>query len=259
MLDIQKIIDPGVFNKGPRGSHASGVPEILGLPFRHAAYTFGIELETFNGNFRLNPVTSKGDGSIRGPGDHVEFVSPILLGDKGLYFAAKMVNSIREHGAGVNDSTGFHVHVGGSNCSIDASKSDNIINESACLLVNNFQRIQDWAFSMNEDASRRTRSYSGALNTSMIPSPTVRYSDAQSRRALRFTQHSTVEFRSAQGLLDHKVAVAWILACLAQVSLADNLVEVHHPSQLLVFWPELNDFIQSNLNIPVLEHATAAN
>lgn len=252
MLDLEKIKNPGIFKKNGNNRQDTPTKEVIGLPFKHGAYTFGIELETYNSGFGMMQVTGKGDGSIRGDGPHTEFVSPILQGDKGIYFAAKMINSIREHGAGVNESTGFHVHIGGSACSVDPGKTDSQINEFASCLVNNFQNIQDWAFDINEDKSRSTRSSSGALSEKLsTEKPRVAYNSASSRKAIRFTQHSTVEFRSAQGLLDHEKGVAWILACMAQVSLACRLVTVNEPSQLLVYTPEINRLIQSKLNIKV--------
>lgn len=259
MLDVERIKDPGLFKKGLPIHNTSCVTDIIGLPFRHGAYTFGVELETCNAGFSLSKVTGKPDGSICGPGRHTEFVSPILQGDKGIYFVAKMINSIREYGAQVNTSTGFHVHVGGSACSINAGHTGNAINEYAVCLVNNFYNIQDWAFDINEDKGRVTGSYSSAIQDKLQTERSrVTYHDASNRRALRFTGHSTVEFRSAQGLLDHEKGVAWVLACLAQVSLACKLVEVTEPAQLLVFAPEINNLIQSKLNITIKENATAA-
>ncbi len=257
MLELDKIKDPGLFKRGPDGHRQTQITEVIGLPFKHGAYTFGVELETCMSNFSFSQITGKPDGSISGPGRHTEFVSPILQGDKGIYFVAKMFNSIREYGAEVNTSTGFHVHVGGSACSIDPKKTDSQVNEFAACLINNFHNIQGWAFSINEDTSRSTRSYSRALSNKVEQNKSrLRYDSASSRNAIRFTQHSTIEFRSAQGTLDHEKAVAWVLCCLAQVSLACKLTEVTEPSQLLVFSPDINEFIKSKLNISITENAT---
>ena len=62
------------------------------------------------------------DGSIRGRGHALEFVSPVLSGQAGLDQVAAFVNALRDIGCAVNTSTGFHVHVGRPSERIDFFK-----------------------------------------------------------------------------------------------------------------------------------------
>lgn len=65
----------------------------------------GIEVETFFGGPDIWILVE--DGSV----DGWELVSPILSGKTGMEQVAKMVQALKNHGATMEDSCGFHVHV----------------------------------------------------------------------------------------------------------------------------------------------------
>lgn len=79
---------------------------------------FGVELELTVGDYaRANRISKElpqhvgihTDGSIRGVG--MEVVTPVMNGIKAVNLVHKMCDKMKEHGASVNKSCGYHVHI----------------------------------------------------------------------------------------------------------------------------------------------------
>ena len=169
------------------------------------------------------------DGSVRGHGAHgLEFVSPVLRGQTGLDEVAKFANALREIGATVNSTCGFHVHVGAADCGLDFFKT----------LIKLYGRFED-AIDSLMPALRRGNEATYCRSVKLVSSAAIEAapsidslarSIAQASRAAgdryhkvnvaSFYKHRTVEFRQFAGTVDAGKAVNWIITCLRLVAAA---------------------------------------
>jgi len=217
-------------------------------------FTFGVELEVLlPGHFnRITAAAELGrrigktvdqstgagrnwsihfDGSIRGNGAALEFVSPFnppLQGEEGLREAAAVANALRDLGAEVNASTGFHVHVGVRNhrLGLDFFKT----------LVKVYGRYEE-ALDSILPASRRNNGFCRSIKN--VPHSAIdaarsipelsraiyRSSGAAAPRYHKlnleaYDKHGTVEFRHHSGTVDASKITNWILTVLGIVAAA---------------------------------------
>ena len=174
---------------------------------------FGIELETEEcpGHFSLRGKTaygSKYDGSISG----MEFVSPILQGDKGLWATRGFCTRAKNKGFKVDGDCGYHLH-------IDVSSNTDLQRRHIacayaythsfwCSLVashraydSSYCRPLDW------DAERMVTTYN-----------MQRFCDNQERyvwfNVHSLERHGTFEIRLHEGTLDSRRICNWVKANL---------------------------------------------
>jgi hypothetical protein len=173
------------------------------------------------------------DGSVRGTGFGGELVSPILQGADGLAQVETMCRALTAIGASVNQSCGFHVHVG-------ARGGDLAFFKNLVKLYAKFEPVIDGLM----PASRRggTNVYCRSLASANLPAVDSAASFAQlveAQTGIRatgrgpayhqrffklnltaFQKHSTVEFRQHAGTIDAEKATNWIKCCLRMVAAA---------------------------------------
>jgi hypothetical protein len=167
------------------------------------------------------------DMSVRGSGvNGLEFVSPILKGDDGLDQVRKIADALLAMGCTVNQTCGFHVHVGNHGGQLDFYKS----------LVKLYARFEDVLDSFMPP-SRRANS---ATYCRSIKLGAGRIDDCRSASEIAMTLRNasradapkyhkvnlvpigkpTVEFRHHAGTVDSAKAVNWIVKCLRMVAAA---------------------------------------
>jgi Putative amidoligase enzyme len=175
-----------------------------------------------------------GDGSVRGPGTPLEFVSrhvPPLQGEAGLQEASNVANALREMGAIVNPSCGFHVHVGvPSGAGIDFFKN----------LVKLYGRYEEVIDSIMPPSRRgnghnayycksvkliRPEVIDRAQGVTELALAIQRASGADRERyhkvnLMAFRKHHTVEFRQHSGTVDATKTINWVVTCLKLVAAA---------------------------------------
>ena len=167
------------------------------------------------------------DGSVRGAGTAAELVSPILQGEDGLAEVKKIADALVTIGATVNQSCGFHVHVGNLR-GADIGFFRNLVK-----LYSKFEPVIDSLMppSRRAGANVYCKSLTGvnlaaidrARNLdSLIQAATGLARSNYGARFFKlnlaaFLKHSTVEFRQHAGTIDSKKAVAWIKTCLRMV------------------------------------------
>jgi hypothetical protein len=160
------------------------------------------------------------DGSVSGTGCvGLEAVSPVLQGQAGLDSVTRTLAALRQMGATVNRSCGFHVHVGGHDQSPDFFKT----------LVKLYARFEDPIDSLMPTSRRGNASYycrsvklcrtvDAAQSVSELGSMLARSSQAGSSKYHKVNVapygKPTVEFRHHAGTVDSVKAVAWIITCL---------------------------------------------
>jgi len=205
------------------------------------------------------------DGSVRGSGAvGLEFVGPILKGQNGLDRMVKVVDALRQMGATVNHTCGFHVHVGGHDRSTTFFK--NLVK-----LYGRYETVIDSlmpASRRNNDA-RYCRSVRLALS---------RVDSAQSpaelgeilRRASQPRDHyhsakyhkvnvvpagkPTVEFRHHAGTVDSVKAVNWVLTCLrlVQAAVEGKTGEVAQARVRAIAWDQISGLSGKHLHCATL-------
>jgi len=204
----------------PLDRHAAArrVTEITGLPVFSAMGTAPA------GSWKI-----VSDGSIRGRGHPLEFVSPVLSGQAGLDQVAAFVNALKAIGCAVNTSTGFHVHVGRPTTRIDFFKN----------LLKLYGRFEEAIDSFMPASRRGNGAYycrtikaisreaiERAITVQDLQAAQVRASGADSPKYhkvnLSPAGKPTVEFRQHSGTVDAAKAVNWINTCLRLVALANE-------------------------------------
>jgi hypothetical protein len=171
------------------------------------------------------------DSSVRGAGTAAEFVSPILSGQEGLETVAKFAQALAAIGATVNQSCGFHVHVGGFRPQLPFFKNlvklyskfevaiDTVMPASRRGNVHNLIRSVSRVSPQAIDAAT---SIDGII-TAATGLPANEYSARFFKLNLAsFKKHTTVEFRQHAGTVDAAKAVAWIKTCLRIVAAAEQ-------------------------------------
>lgn len=177
------------------------------------------------------------DGSVetRGRGYGAEFVSPILSGPEDLEKVAKFARALVAFGATVNDSCGFHVHVGGFRRGMDFFKN-------ITKLYARYETAIDGVMAVSRRGGRSTYArsmarvlsdrYARAVDAAGNLDQLIEASTGMSRydyarrffklNLAAFEKHNTVEFRQHQGTVDAAKATTWIKTCLRMVAAAEQ-------------------------------------
>jgi Putative amidoligase enzyme len=168
------------------------------------------------------------DGSIRGTGHPLEFVSPVLKGQAGLDQIRKVADALLAIGCSVNSTTGFHVHVGAPTSRIDFFKD-------LLKLYGRYEEAIDSFMPPSRRANEATYCKSVRLiNPAAIDRATTvpelshalqRASGAAGSRYHKvnldsYAKHGTVEFRQHAGTVKAHKAINWINTCMRIVALA---------------------------------------
>ena len=212
--------------------------------------TFGVELEfiapeTLNRNAIARALTRAGvssfdagythetserwklvsDASVRGDGNAMELVSPILRGDAGMAMLRKACDELTRLGCTVNKSCGLHVHVGARDMSVVAMRR-------LAILYSDFEAVLDSVM----PASRRLnnnmylRSLSGLSKSQIAVARDVRAIALQINNGGRYAKlnftshwkHGTIEFRLHAGTINADKACNWVSACLRMMNAAEQ-------------------------------------
>ena len=172
------------------------------------------------------------DGSVHGAGIAAELVSPILRGDEGLEQVRKICEAMQTIGATVNQSCGFHVHVGvGRGAELSFFKNlvklyakfepaiDSVMAPSRRGSINTYCRSLAQANIPAVDAAASLP----ALIEAQTRLPRGTYQERFFKLNLKaFTKHFTVEFRQHSGTTDAIKATNWIKTCIRMVIAAKN-------------------------------------
>jgi hypothetical protein len=171
------------------------------------------------------------DGSVHGAGLSAEFVSPVLRGQEGLDKITKFAQTLAAIGATVNQSCGFHVHVGGFRAQLPFFK--NLVKlyskfEVAIDTVMPASRrgnVQNYCKSIAR-VSPQAIDAATSIDGIILAATGHRSSDYSARfyklNLAAFSKHTTVEFRQHAGTVDAAKAVAWIKTCLRIVAAAEQ-------------------------------------
>lgn len=198
--------------------------------------TFGIEIETTipQGRIQVGDYQAaleaqglpagwqaKYDGSIQCTGRRqaAEFVSPILRGETGIASVLQAVAAIRALGAKVNESCGFHVHVG-----FDRGDGDGLAR--LVSLVSNFERA---IFASTGTKKRERSRWCGGLQRYGRQQTAIGQSRSNRYHVLNLNNllgnghgYETVEFRAFAGTLNTVKIIGYVRMCLAFVERAIN-------------------------------------
>ena len=172
---------------------------------------FGVELETAEcpGHTKLNGKTSYGskyDGSISG----MEFVSPILQGDQGLWATRGLCTRAKHMGFRVDDDCGYHLHLDVTN------NTDLQIRHIAsayaythrfwCQLVKSYRAYDcNYCHPLTWTGDRMATEYH--FREFCRDQNRYCWMNLQS-----FVRHGTIEIRLHEGTLDSKRICNWIKA-----------------------------------------------
>jgi len=169
------------------------------------------------------------DASVQGVYP-AELVSPPLSGRRGISTLRKVVTAIREAGAHVNDSCGFHVHIDSRD--LHPNQIMAVVRRYAAFekRIDNFMSIQrtncQWAKRVN-----------GRYLNSLIQNHNfwnrefkdfARLCDRYRKvNIASFARHGTIEFRQHEGTVDPEKVVNWTQFC---VHLVDQISKDIEPS-----------------------------
>ena len=168
------------------------------------------------------------DGSLGDYQRGVEVVSPILEGEEGIAEMRLVCEAMTDFGCTVNQSAGFHVHVGARGEGLGFFKK-------LVRLYQTYERVIDGMMPVSRRASSNTycRSLAGAspaaisnaTSMSALADVITRSSRAQADRYHKvnitaFSRHSTVEFRQHSGTVDATKAENWVRLCLKMADAA---------------------------------------
>jgi len=218
------------------------------------SYTWGIEIECFIPQHKINEMgiqigayhhghplpapfpqgwTAERDGSLRTDRRSyvaVEIVSPILMGRAGIEQVKQVAQLLRNLGAEVNPTCGFHCHIGAN--SVVGSRFSDIAEWVAKLLYQT--AMHEIALYASTGSRRRENSnYARSVKLQKEAADTVRKaSEPRKPQALQnavygmgryhtlnltnlLSQRATVEFRWAAGTVEWTKMVGHICCCLA--------------------------------------------
>ncbi len=197
--------------------------------------TFGVEIE-FVGNAHkvqracaelgmdvriesYNHVTKRHwkivtDASVRGNGQGLEIVSPILKGDNGLEQIKTICKALSKAGATVNRTCGLHVHHGAADLDVTAFKN-------LYILYRRFEKTIDEMMpnsrrGQNNTYCRSVNSYHAPTESEVMAASTVsQFVDCFETRFLKlnfqsFRSHTTIEFRHHSGTMEADKIINWI-------------------------------------------------
>jgi hypothetical protein len=168
------------------------------------------------------------DGSLGDYSRGVEVVSPVLQGEDGIAQMRLVCDALTDFGCTVNQSAGFHVHVGAAGEGLGFFKK-------LVRLYQTYERVIDGMMPASRRAS--TNSYSrslqgaspSAINAATSLSQLANVIQMASRASAdryhkvnitAFSRHSTVEFRQHSGTVDATKAENWVRLCLKMVAAA---------------------------------------
>jgi hypothetical protein len=170
---------------------------------------------------------AKGDGSLSSniPGyTGIEIVSPILKGAEGMAQVAQVARIIRRNRGKVNQTCGFHVHVG---MRLHDESDEAVLGRLVCLVA----RHEGGLLASTGAASRLGNLFCKSIKTdsdyiwSYKDKPHAKLRDSSigdryytlNLTNLKYQNKPTVEFRAFQGTTSAVKAVAWIRLCLGMV------------------------------------------
>jgi hypothetical protein len=152
------------------------------------------------------------DGSLEAPRGYVgrEYVSPPLLPAELFLQLPLLLQVLELHGARVNKSCGFHVHIDGAGYT--PKRMQYLINHYAksetaldCLMP----------LSRRESNTDYCKSVRNVQSTMLSSDGRIRYGRYYKLNLASFAKHGTVEFRHHSGTLDFEKMVCWIALCHA--------------------------------------------
>jgi hypothetical protein len=170
------------------------------------------------------------DGSVEGAGHGLEFVSPVLSGDDGLNQVAQVANALRQIGCTVNQTCGFHVHVGGFGTAVRIDFFKTLVKlygryEEAIDQLMPPSRRDNGAYYCKSVKMVRPEAIDAATTIPQLSAAIYRASGASGTRYHKvnldaYAKHKTVEFRQHSGTVDGAKATNWIITCLQLVAAA---------------------------------------
>jgi hypothetical protein len=177
-----------------------------------------------------------------------ELVSPVLLGRHGLARCQRVLSAVSQLGASVNESAGFHVHIGAEDlCSAQvANVAQNFVRyeEGIDLMLPGSRRghgnpyimsnLAVFGGSSGEEISSAIRGAAGSMEQLVslvnpgIPILSAPGSPCVDQRHYKlnlhsYSKHGTVEFRQHSGTVDCTTAEAWICFLLRFVEITSDL------------------------------------
>jgi hypothetical protein len=172
------------------------------------------------------------DSSIvaRYPSTGVEVVSPVLSGAEGLEQVRRMVTQLRTMGAKVNQSTGFHVHIGFNGSPAALRRLICLVShhERAFFASTGTHQRENNTFcgsiKMSHRALADMRTESDLINAHMSRYHVLNLTNLQSVLSGR-GGHRTVEFRVFAGTLNITKIVTYVQLCLGSVQRALDTTE----------------------------------
>lgn len=181
--------------------------------------------------------TAEGDGSIRARGGRfgVEIVSPVLRGADGIRQIIEVCRVLNDWGAKVNDSCGFHVHVGFDRANTDGLKRVvHLVSHAqegiyAATGTKRRERAQ-WCREVRE--SFRNLVYSGTP-ASLGSAAYNRYHVLNVSNLVSGAK-PTIEFRAFGGTTNAGKIIAYVRLCLAIVerALTETRLAAYDPKPL---------------------------
>lgn len=151
----------------------------------------------------------------------VEIVSPVLNGADGIRQIIAVCEFLQEHGATVDDSCGYHVHIG-----TDGLTSGGL-QRAVCAVANHEEGI----FSVCRTMTRRTNHFCRHTRNDRQARSFVRGAGLEAMcgryRVLNVTnllsgRQKTVEFRAFAGVTTAEAAVGYVRICVGLVERAEN-------------------------------------
>lgn len=151
------------------------------------------------------------DGSLSGGAQSCEIVSPPLPYNRdSLLLVAKVIQTLRDNGATVDNSCGIHVHIDARNVTSNMDLFSRILflkyrenEEKIDLLVAESRRGNSNRFCMSMQNFGRDVNYTR-----------LRQDRYYKLNFASFERHGTIEFRQHEGSLNDKKVVAWIIFCM---------------------------------------------
>lgn len=166
------------------------------------------------------------DGSLSNYTQGCEIVSRVLKGEEGFEEIRKVCQVLVAHGAKVNKSCGFHVHVGIAAESLQTTKnlvrlyqgSESVINSllSPSRRYNPFassHQVSQSALDAANDMDSLVRSVGQRPGLANVRT-SYRYRKVN---LMAYYQHRTVEFRQHQGTVEGQKVENWVRLCLRLV------------------------------------------
>lgn len=154
------------------------------------------------------------DGSVS---NGCEVVSPILSGNEGLAILRVVVRALKAAGAEVDNSCGFHVHVGATD--LEGAEIINAVARyarhereiDAFMAPRRRDSRSQWCRSMVPVATNMTENGGASTNTALANLVGGRYFKLNVHA---FVRHGTLEFRQHAGTMNINKMINWIVFCV---------------------------------------------